>query len=333
MTWLTWRQFRSQTWVAIAGLIAIGVALLAAAKAVSDLYTASGAAACRTSCDSVIENFLQQAQSGWTGVIYNAGIFVLYILPGLIGAFWGAPLVARELEAGTHRLAWNQSVTRTRWLLTKLGVVGAATVATMGLLSLAITWFSSRLDEGTANMIKPELFGARDVVPIAYGLFAFAVGVTAGILIRRTVPAMAVTLAVYLGVAVAMPLWIRQHLLPASHTAPLLDIDNIHGLMIGGLDRRLTVLGDTNVSGWILSNQTVTPTGAVFTGPADPQYCDEAGGPRTCLNWIGTLNLRQDIVYQPASHYWPLQWIESGVLVAVAAVLIALCLRWTRRLT
>jgi hypothetical protein len=203
----------------------------------------------------------------------------------------------------------------------------------MGLLSLAITWFSSRLDEGTANLIKPELFGARDVVPIAYGLFAFAVGVTAGILIRRTVPAMAVTLAVYVGVAVAMPLWIRQHLLPASHVSPPLDIDNIHGLMIGGREQQLTVLGDANVAGWVLSNQTVTPTGAVFTGPADPQFCGEQVGPRNCMQWIGTLNLRQDITYQPVSHYWPLQWIESGILVAVAAVLIAFCLRWTRRLT
>jgi len=333
MTWLTWRQFRSQTWVMVVGLIAVGAVLLAAAKAVSDLYTASGAAACTTGCDRLIQNFLEQAQGGWTGLIYSAGLAILYVLPGLIGAFWGAPLVARELEAGTHRLAWNQSVTRTRWLLTKLGVVGGATVATMGLLSLAITWFSSRLDEGTANLIKPELFGARDVVPIAYGLFAFAVGVTAGILIRRTVPAMAVTLAVYVGVAVAMPLWIRQHLLPASHVSPPLDIDNIHGLMIGGREQQLTVLGDANVAGWVLSNQTVTPTGAVFTGPADPQFCGEQVGPRNCMQWIGTLNLRQDITYQPVSHYWPLQWIESGILVAVAAVLIAFCLRWTRRLT
>src|SRR5262245_44635235 len=141
MTWLTWRQFRSQTWVTVGALIVVGVALLAAAKAVADLYTASGAAACHTGCESVIENFLQQAQSGWTGVIYNAGIGLLYVLPGLIGAFWGAPLVARELEAGTHRLAWNQSVTRTRWLLTKLGIVGGAAVATIGPLSLALQGF------------------------------------------------------------------------------------------------------------------------------------------------------------------------------------------------
>jgi hypothetical protein len=333
MTWLTWRQFRSQTWVMVVGLIAVGAVLLAAAKAVSDLYTASGAAACTSGCDPVIQNFLEQAGSGWTGLVYSGGIALLYVLPGLIGAFWGAPLVARELEAGTHRLAWNQSVTRTRWLLTKLGIVGAATVATMGLLSLAITWFSSRLDEGTTNMIKPELFGARDVVPIAYGLFAFAVGVTAGILIRRTVPAMAVTLAVYFGVAVAMPLWIRKHLLPLSHATPPLDVANIHGLMIGGPERQLTILGDVDVTGWLVSNQTITPTGALFTGPADPQYCGETVGPRTCMDWIATLNLRRDVTYQPVSHYWPLQWIESGILVAVAAVLIAFCLRWTRRLT
>src|SRR5262245_61364602 len=141
MTWLTWRQFRSQTWVTIGALIAAGAGLLAAAKAVADLYVNSGAAACRSDCNPVIENFVQQAQSGWTGIVYNAGIVLLYVLPGLIGAFWGAPLVARELEAGTHRLAWNQSVTRTRWLLTKLGIVGGAAVATIGPLSLALQGF------------------------------------------------------------------------------------------------------------------------------------------------------------------------------------------------
>src|SRR5262245_4565008 len=295
MTWLTWRQFRSQTWVAVGALFVIGAGLLVAANALAALYTDSGAAACHTACESVIANFLQQAHNGWTGFAYDNGIAVLYVAPALIGAFWGAPLVARELEAGTHRLAWNQSVTRTRWLLTKLAIVGSASAATMGLLSLAVMWYSRRIDQGTSEQIQPLYFGARGIVPIAYGLFAFAVGVAAGILIRRTVPAMAVTLAVYIGVAVAMPLWVRAHLMPVSHSELPLDTQNINGLMLNEESHQLTVIGDSGQSGWILSNQTITPGGAEFTGPADPQFCSARTSPAACPDWINALNLRQSV--------------------------------------
>ena len=65
---------------------------------------------------------------------------LVVLVPGIIGIFWGAPLVARELEAGTYRLAWTQSITRTRWLATKLGVVGLLSMVAAGLLSLMATW-------------------------------------------------------------------------------------------------------------------------------------------------------------------------------------------------
>ena len=71
---------------------------------------------------------------------------VSLLVPALIGIFWGAPLVARELEAGTFRLAWTQSVTRTRWLAVKIALVGLASVLAAGLLSLLVTWWSSPLD-------------------------------------------------------------------------------------------------------------------------------------------------------------------------------------------
>jgi hypothetical protein len=117
------------------------------------------------------------------------------------------------------------------------------------------------------------------VVPVAYGLFAFAVGVAAGILIRRTVPAMAVTLVVYLGVAIAMPLWIRQHLMPLSHATPALDVTNIHGLMIGGPDRRLTVLGDVDVTGWVVDRERGHPPAKSTRrrAPRGPAWAQEAG--------------------------------------------------------
>jgi ABC-type transport system involved in multi-copper enzyme maturation permease subunit len=331
MTWLTWRQFRSQTWVAVGAIVVVGSALVIFAQVLAQMYVDSGATTCHDACEGAIRNFLTQARSGATGLIYNAAIILVYVAPALIGAFWGAPLVARELEAGTHRLAWNQSVTRTRWLATKLAIVGLAGMATMGLLTLGVIWYSHHIDQGTSEQVTPLLFGARGIVPIAYGAFAFAVGVTAGVLIRRTVPAMAVTLVVYLGAAVVMPLWVRGHLLPASNRTTPLDTSTIIGLEITN-GRKLTVLGSTDMPGWVLSNQTITPAGDPFTGPPDPQYCGPDAGPRECMHWIGTLGLRQSITYQPGSHFWPLQFIEAGIFLAVAAALLLFCLQWTRRL-
>lgn len=115
-------------------------------------------------------------------------------VPAFIGAFWGAPLVARELEAGTHRLAWTQSVTRRRWLATKLAIAGAIAVVVSGVFSLLFTWWSLPFDR-LGNRIGTANFGQRGIAPIAYALFALVLGTLLGTVIRRTQPAMAATLA------------------------------------------------------------------------------------------------------------------------------------------
>ena len=126
-------------------------------------------------------------------------------VPGLIGMFWGAPLVAREFETGTFRLAWTQGVTRNRWLAAKLAVAGVASMAAAGLLSLMVTWWSSPIDRRTGQPAHVRHVPRRGIAPVGYAAFAFALGVTAGLLIRRTLPAMAVTLAVFAAVSRRLP--------------------------------------------------------------------------------------------------------------------------------
>jgi hypothetical protein len=260
---------------------------------------------------------------------------VMYVVPGLVGIFWGAPLVARELEAGTHRLAWNQSVTRTRWLASKLAIVGTASAATVGLLSWAVTAWAHHIDYVNGNRITPMVYGARGIVPIGYALFAFALGVALGMLIRRTVPAMAATLVVYAAAIASMPLWVRAHLLPVSHTVSPLDMSKVENFEIvgngAGNPTMKVVSGVVPHGGWVLSNNTITPTGQIFTGPPNPQFCGENQGPRACMDWVGSLGLRQDVTYQPASHFWPLQWTETGIFVGLAVLLVGFCFWWTRR--
>ena len=135
----------------------------------------------------------------------------MLVVPVLIGMFWGAPLIAHELETGTFRLAWTQSVSRLRWLLVKLGLVGLASAAVAGLLSLMVTWWFSPIDKVNQDRFGPAAFGLHGFVPAGYALFAFALGATTGLLFRRTLPAMAVTLVGFVVARLDRGFWIRPH--------------------------------------------------------------------------------------------------------------------------
>ena len=267
---------------------------------------------------------------------------VLYVVPALIGAFWGAPLVTRELEAGTLRLAWNQSVARTRWLAVKLGVIGLAAMAAAGLLSLMVTWWAAPIDRagplagnGSAGLaqarLSPVLFGARGITPLGYAAFAFVLGVTAGILIRRTLAAMAVTLAVFAGVQAAMALWVRAHLITPLRSSIPFNPANLTELSVTN-NGKISLLAQVDRPGaWILSNQTVTAAGHPFTGPA-PAACVTAGGSfQSCQRALVPLHLRQLVTYEPASRYWAFQWTETALFLALAVVLAGFCYWWVRR--
>jgi hypothetical protein len=190
MMWLTWRQFRAQTIVTSAALTVLALVLWRTGPDLAHLYDTSSIATCKPdiNCATLATRFLNKLPKINT-LMYFLGIGLLFAAPAIIGVFWGAPLVAREIEAHTHRLAWNQSVTRTRWLAIKLAIIALAAMATTGLLSLMLTWWSSPIDRAASlnpthgiSLIRmaPVLFGARGITPVAYAAFAFTLGVTAG---------------------------------------------------------------------------------------------------------------------------------------------------------
>jgi hypothetical protein len=343
MTWLTWRQFRTPALVASAALAVLAVILAVTGLHLAQLYNTSGIATCHrdSDCARLASNFLEQVKSGAVyHILYLLGIGFLYIAPAVIGIFWGAPLVTREVETGTFRLAWNQSVTRTRWLAVKLGLIGLAAMATSGLLSLMVTWSDSPVDQATGlaagpgaalvNRVTPLLFGARGIAPIGYAAFAFALGVTAGVLIRRTVPAMASTLAVFAAVQISWPLLVRPHLITPLRDTVLLSSANINGLESNVGGGNLTVFAAVDKPGaWVLSTQTINPVGQVFTGPA-PKICNTSSF-QACQAALGQLHLSQLVTYQPASRYWALQWYETAIFLALAVALAGFCFWWIHR--
>ncbi|TQS29419.1 ABC transporter permease [Microbispora sp. KK1-11] len=350
MIWLTWRQFRVAAATTAAALVVLAVALALTGPELASGYSAGITACVRDGdCARFFDRFFDDHEAP-----FQAATVVVLVLPALIGLFWGAPLITRELEAGTHLLVWNQSITRTRWLAVKLTVVGGAAVAAAGLCSLAVTWWSAPLDKSAApgfTLMDPLVFGARGIAPMAYAAFAFALGVTAGLIVRRTLPAMAVTLAVFAAVQIVMPLAVRPHLLPAVSASFELGPENVDSFVKSGDAEFPQVFLDSAIPGhtgaWVLSSRLVDPSGRVIggdgapvtvrvsttSGPCAPsqQSRDPGQGFGGCLAEINRLGYRQEATYQPFERFWQFQWIETAIYALFALGLTALCFRWVRR--
>jgi hypothetical protein len=342
MTWLTWRQLRTQAVTVYAAVGALAIVLLVTGVRLADLSETSGSA------------FLARLGSGSEATIYVAGSLAVLVLPAIIGVFWGAPLVAREVEAGTHRLAWNQTVTRTRWLVTKVAVTGGLAILAAAVLSLLLTWWSGPIDDAIQggrqqvegvfrpSRVTPWIFDARGIAPIGYTAFAFALGVTSGILLRRTVPAMAATLALFVVVQVAMPALVRGRVAPQEVTTPI-TAENLRGILVGGPEPGSHVeevhidLGRSAAGAWIVREETLDASGAAVDRlPAWAVDCAAPpgeGGPgqAACFRRLAREGYRQHVTFHPASRYWTLQAVETAIFAALALALLACGSWWLRR--
>jgi ABC-type transport system involved in multi-copper enzyme maturation permease subunit len=326
MIWVTWRQFRIQAIVTAAALAAAALTLAISASRLASLRAGSGLDSCGTRCGSQASSFLSQVSVSNLHFLFYGGIFAVYAVPGLIGAFWGAPLVSREIEAGTFRLAWNQSVPRARWLGAKLVLIGLFAMATAGLLSLMTGWWASPLygaaqqtgqDTLSISKLSPALFGATGIAPVGYAAFAFALGVTAGVLVRRTVAAMAITLAVFVAVQILWAAAVRPHLIPSDRTTRPLSAVSFAGTSVTSGNRFFLQVASVQggLGDWVVgSSQAVSATGRPVT--TVPAGCAQLSALLPCLARHG---VRIQVTYQPASRYWQFQWLETGIFLALAA--------------
>jgi ABC-type transport system involved in multi-copper enzyme maturation permease subunit len=206
MIWLSLRQFRASAMTGVIVLIVAATAALVIGRQT------------RGATDP----------DHYQSLIYSLDALIL-VAPALLGLFWGAPLVARELETGTAALVWAQSVTRRRWLAVKLTVVGSAAAIAGGGGSLLLGWAAAPLDRVNQDRFTTLFFGTRGLVPAAYAIFAVLLGVAAGLLAKRTLPAMALTGALFVVVQVLVPNLVRPHLMPPRTTAAPVTAEVIRG--------------------------------------------------------------------------------------------------------
>jgi hypothetical protein len=307
MNTLVWRLHRGQAYVAGAALIVLAAVLLITGIAMSRTYHdfAAGCAAAHDCGDP------SQVLGGYS-LITNL-LLATMAIPLLFGLFWGAPLLAMEFEDGTHGLAWTQGVTRGRWLSRTVAWALLAAAVWGGALAALVSWW-----RGPANALAfpgvrldTGIFDIQGIVPVAYSVFAVALGIAAGAAFRRVLPAMATTFAVFTGLRFLIAEYARPHyLIPASRLLPFGP--------------------DNGPSGsWAL------PT--VFTGPGGQRYGSftfwdvpaacRGQGPKPSPSCMTAHGFHDLITYQPAGWFWAFQGIEAGIFLVLAAALIAVTFR------
>jgi hypothetical protein len=317
MTWLVWRQHRVQVYLGAALLAAFAVLIVITGIQVGNQYHAAQAAcAAGHGCRHLGGLFLGSHAVGFL-IISTLGA------PVLVGLFIGAPLVAAEAEAGTTQFAWMQSVTRKRWLTVKIGWMLLAAAIWGGVISALVTWWEGPNNAVQLDAFDPGRFDIMGLVPVAYSLFAVALGVAAGALLRRVLPAIAVTLAGFIAVRAVVTLFLRPHYMSAvtvfykvtSGFTPPGSFWSLASGIVGpnGLPIDLNTNGNGNPVYGVPATYLPASCTQVSRGAFTP--------PPSCVQAVS--HFRGFLTYQPADRYWTFQGIETGIFLVLAAALIA----------
>jgi hypothetical protein len=316
MIWLTWRQHRRQALFTVLGLAVLAAFVVPTGLSMRHAFARLGLADCVVAaapdCDPHLDEF-----SGTYGSLLLVSVLLL-IVPLLVGLFWGAPLVAREVEQGTHRMIWTQGISRRHWALVKCALLGGAVTVFALVYGLGMSWWYAPLGALDVRQTRftEVFFDMQGVAPVGYTLFAVALGVFAGTALPRVLPAMAVTLAGFVGVRVAVALLARPH---------YLSPEVADQLIVGGTGGQGDLAG-----GWVLAKDVRQADGAVVTsGTVRCPKPDECAGTAELGLRPGAYNHQ---VFQPGDRFWTFQWIETGVFVALAALLLWLAVRRIRRI-
>jgi hypothetical protein len=307
MIWVTWRQHRIEALIAVIVLVIVALLLLLTGREMISTYQATGLASCSlmmTTCSQIEENFINR----FSPIVSFMGI-TLSALPLVVGMFIGAPLVARELEQRTHRLIWTQRISRGRWLATKLLLLLSIMLLAFIALAALSAWLSGPW------VAVQSLWGTYDfhgiLLPV-YALFAFALGIAAGITVRRSVPAMGITLLLFLLLRVTIAFWLRPYFLPPLTSLSVVDQPGppshtdwtIH---IGTIDRSGQELSDIEI-GHICPQLNGNGSAEAFSAFT---ACELGHG------------FQSRSFYQPVERFWLFQGVEAAIFLVLALALLA----------
>jgi hypothetical protein len=314
VTWLTWRRQRTETLIAAGMLALLAVLLVPTGLQMASAYHDRGLSACMTrqtgGCHEAIAAFRNEFDR-------LGGVLPWFnLIPGAIGVLLAAPFII-ELESGTFRLAWTQSITRRRWLAGKLAMTVAAALLAALVMTALLTWWRMPLDHLQGRMAT-NVFDFEGTAGFGYVLFALGLSLAIGAVWRRTVPAVIVGFAGYTVARIFVQGWLRERYeAPLTSTWPMSK-----GFTGPNLDKA-----------WVLSEQPSDKLGHPFSQTFDVL--------RACSQGIGNSVARVDpsclarhgagynhAVFQPAGRFWLFQGIETALFGGAAVVLILFAGWW-----
>ncbi|MEW2394155.1 hypothetical protein AB0933_37935 [Streptomyces venezuelae] len=310
------RQHRTALWI-LFGLFVLGAAALAADRLwvshAADVFAATDCVIAKTTpgCGGSVRGYLDAELQFGRNLDY-AGMAMLG-LPVLVGAFVAGPIVARDLESGAYKWAWTQSVTPARWLAARLAVVAALVVSGVVLFTAVQRWAwttGPAIEYGRAAWYERAMYGSLGTVGIGYALLGLAIGALTGLVTRHVLRAMAAATGFTIIAVVLLPL-ARPHLwatetITWAQTSPQAT-PNFGLLVERGM---LTADGKRLPESLCLGRDPAGDTEACYTK-------------HQVTGWYSD--------FHPSSHFWPLQLVETGILLVLAAAVTYAAFRLLRR--
>jgi hypothetical protein len=325
IAWVTLRQRRSLfTGLGVLlGLIACYLAVMAVIQDHAYAVVAACQPAGTLRCHELRQAFIGGYWGGDDSVLQSGGAqtvaSLMFALPVLLGAFAGGPLLSRELASGTFRFAWTQGAGRTRWTAATLVVPAIVVTTATGAFTAVFYWyFRPFFALGLVSEMLPLAFGLLGVAFAAWTLLAYSLAAFFGAVLRRAVPAMAVTLVLYVVLAMATATAIR----PRYATPVTVPSAGLTG----------------NGSGWVISQYARAPTGQRLSQDDLYRYfqhlpasVQNSTNPDAFAAWLARHGYTTWTALQPDSRFWEFQLIEGGWLLALSALLIGATVWLVRR--
>jgi len=322
MIWVTWRQQRVEALICGAILIVLAGLILKTGLDLGAGYSRLGVAACLTAspddqhCYLVLQTFHQQLDP------LNTVFSWFEVLPAVLAILVASP-TTMELEQGTFRLAWTQSITRTRWITIKLALTLSAVIAGSLAVSVLLSWWHEPVNRLQGGSFSSSSFDTGGLVPVAYAVFAVALGLAAGTVLRRVIPALGIMLAGFLVARLGIEALGRP-----NYVAPVEKLWTSGPIPVGPRD-------------WLISKGQLFQDrlGHLYSMDQINQLCGNPGASQnispaaakdlyiSCYNQHG---ISEVIRYQPADRFWLFQGIESAIFLGMAAALLVFTTWWIR---
>jgi ABC-type transport system involved in multi-copper enzyme maturation permease subunit len=336
MNWVIWQQHKKQ--FLLFGMMLAAFGVLAVPTGLHFWHTYQQAlSTCDTtnSCSALGD---QLFESGFDSRMLMFMKAAMVAVPFLLGLFWGAPLIAREYSENTNLLMWTRSISRRKWLTSKLVWTLGATALLTGAFAAIATWWWRTGNTLYLDRFHPLNFAVQGIVPVASALFAVSLGIAFGAWCKRTLLAIGLTLATLIVVQVIIPTMVRPHYMsPKLYTTPMI-LSRDH-------DPSTPPTPPHAGAAWITDGVLANKQHELLSWSNPPQQCVVAqaqveaerekvqnqppkegmgyigrGGHIVSLSCLVQQGYTWHVSYQPANRYWQFQAVETGLYLGLAAV-------------